>query len=229
MESQTPKHIAIILDGNRRFAKKLMLEPWKGHEYGRKKVEELLGYAKEFGIKEITFYTLSLENLKSRPKNELEFLFKLFKDAFLNLDKEKIKNDKIKINFIGKLELLPSELQEICFKLQEETKGNNNFIINICIAYGGRQEITEAVKKIIKNKTPAEKINEEIINKSLLIQDEPDLIIRTGGEIRTSNFLSWQSAYSEWIFLDKMWPEFEKEDLKNCIEEFKNRKRNFGR
>ena len=120
-------------------------------------------------------------------------------------------------------------MKEICFKLQEETKGNNNFIINICIAYGGRQEITEAVKKIIKNKTPAEKINEEIINKSLLIQDEPDLIIRTGGEIRTSNFLSWQSAYSEWIFLDKMWPEFEKEDLKNCIEEFKNRKRNFGR
>src|SRR3989344_3759380 len=229
MESQTPKHIAIILDGNRRFAKRLMLEPWKGHEFGRKKVEEILDYAKDFEIKQLTFYTLSLENLKSRPKNELEFLFKLFKDAFLNLDKEKIKNDKIKINFIGKLELLPSELQEICFKLQEETKGNNNFIINICIAYGGRQEITEAVKKIIKNKTPAEKINEEIINKSLLIQDEPEFIIRTGGEIRTSNFLSWQSAYSEWIFLDKMWPEFEKEDLKNCIEEFKKRKRNFGR
>src|SRR3989344_2319698 len=133
MESQNPRHIAIILDGNRRFAKRLMLEPWKGHEFGRKKVEELLDYAKDFGIKQLTFYTLSLENLKGRTEKELEYLFKLMKDAFLNLDKEKIRNDKIKINFIGQLELLPLELQEICFKLQEETKCNNNFIINICI------------------------------------------------------------------------------------------------
>jgi len=129
MESQNPRHIAIILDGNRRFAKRLMLEPWKGHEFGRKKVEELLDYAKDFGIKQLTFYTLSLENLKGRTEKELEYLFKLMKDAFLNLDKEKIRNDKIKINFIGQLELLPLELQEICFKLQEETKCNNNFII----------------------------------------------------------------------------------------------------
>jgi len=229
MESQNPRHIAIILDGNRRFAKRLMLEPWKGHEFGRKKVEELLDYAKDFGIKQLTFYTLSLENLKGRTEKELEYLFKLMKDAFLNLDKEKIRNDKIKINFIGQLELLPLELQEICFKLQEETKCNNNFIINICIAYGGRQEITEAIKKIIKKNISPEQITEQVVKENLYFKDEPDLIIRTGGEIRTSNFLSWQSAYSEWIFLDKMWPEFEKEDLKNCIEEFKKRKRNFGR
>src|SRR3989338_5020583 len=112
MESQNPRHIAIILDGNRRFAKRLMLEPWKGHEFGRKKVEELLDYAKDFGIKQLTFYTLSLENLKGRTEKELEYLFKLMKDAFLNLDKEKIRNDKIKINFL--------QLQRKKFELSNE-------------------------------------------------------------------------------------------------------------
>lgn len=229
MNLNTPKHIAIILDGNRRFAKRLMLEPWKGHEYGAEKIEELLDYVKDLGIKELTLYCLSCENLKSRPKNELEYLFQIFKKEFKNLDREKIEKNKIQIKFIGNLSLLPKDLKEQCERLEKETKKNNNFKINFAIAYGGRQELIEAVKKIIKNKIKENEITEETIKDNLYISDEPDIIIRTGGEKRTSNFLLWQSTYSEWFFLDKMWPEFEKQDLLECIEQFKNRKRNFGK
>jgi tritrans,polycis-undecaprenyl-diphosphate synthase [geranylgeranyl-diphosphate specific] len=223
-----PKHIAIILDGNRRFAKRLILEPWKGHEYGRDKVEELLDYAKELGINELTLYCLSCENIKSRPKNELEFLYKIFKETFKKIDREKIHQNKIKMRFIGNLELLPQDLKEQCIRLEKDTENYKNFIVNFAIAYGGRQELVNAVKRIIEKKIKAEDIDDSVIEKNLLLNDEPDIIIRTGGEKRTSNFLPWQSSYSEWFFLDKMWPEFEKQDLINCIEEFRLRKRNFG-
>lgn len=229
MESGNPNHIAIILDGNRRFAKRLMLEPWKGHEYGAEKIEELLDYAKDLGIKEITLYCLSVENIKNRPKNELEFLFQLFKKEFKEMDRKKIEKNKIKMRFIGNLDLLPKDLKEECLKLERETEKNNDFIVNFAIAYGGKQELIEAVKKIIKNKINTEEINEETIKENLYMTDEPDIIIRTGGEKRTSNFLIWQSTYSEWFFLDKFWPEFEKQDLIQVIEEFKQRKRNFGK
>lgn len=228
MESDSPTNVAIILDGNRRFAKRLMLEPWKGHEYGAEKINKLLDYIKDLGIKEVTIYCLSCENIKSRPKNELEFLFKLFKKEFREMDREKIKINSIRINFIGNLNLLPIDLKEQCIKLEKETENNRELVVNFAIAYGGRQEIIEAVRKILKNKVKPEELNEEIFEQCLYISNEPDMIIRTGGEKRTSNFLPWQSTYSEWFFLDKMWPEFEKEDLVNCIEEFKNRKRNFG-
>jgi len=224
-----PKHIAIILDGNRRFAKKLMLEPWKGHEYGKEKVEKLLDYAKDLGIKEITLYCLSCENIKSRPKNELVYLFRIFKEAFKTISKEKIEKNRIKIRFIGNLHLLPQDLREECKKLEKATINNSNFIVNFAIAYGGRQEIIDAVKSIIKNKIKPEELTEEIFEKNLLLSSEPDMIIRTGGEKRTSNFLPWQSTYSEWFFLDKFWPEFDKKDLIECIEEFKARKRNYGK
>ncbi len=224
----TPKHVAIILDGNRRFAKRLMLEPWKGHEFGKEKVEKVLNYAMEIGVKEMTFYALSVENIKNRPKNELNFLYKIFMEVFKNMDKEKIEKNGIKIRFIGNLGLLPQDLCDSCLKLEGETAHHSDFIVNFCIAYGGRQELIEAVKKIIRNKINAEDIDEDVISKNLYLQSEPDMIIRTGGEKRSSNFLSWQSGYSEWFFLDKMWPEFEKEDLLNCVEEFKRRKRNFG-
>jgi tritrans,polycis-undecaprenyl-diphosphate synthase [geranylgeranyl-diphosphate specific] len=229
MENSNPSHVAIILDGNRRFAKRLMLEPWKGHEYGAKKVDKLLDYAKELGIKEVTLYCLSVENLKSRPKKELEYLFKLFKKEFRDMDRDKIERTKTKIRFIGNISLLPKDLKEECEKLEKETEKNNGFIVNFAIAYGGKQEIIELIKRIIKKKISPEKIDEKIIKENLYLEDEPDMIIRTGGEIRTSNFLPWQSAYSEWFFLKKFWPEFDKKDLKECIEEFKSRKRNFGK
>ena len=229
MEENNLKHIAIVLDGNRRFAKRLMLQPWKGHEYGAEKVEKLLDYARELGIKELTLYCLSVENLRNRPKRELGYLLDIFRKEFKNIDREKIEKNKIRIRFIGNLELLPLDLRELCMKLEKETEENDNFIVNFAIAYGGRQEIISAVRKIVQNKVKADKINEENFGNYLYMNDSPELIIRTGGEKRTSNFLLWQGAYSEWFFLDKFWPEFEKEDLVNCIEEFKKRKRNFGK
>ncbi|MEN9626665.1 MAG: hypothetical protein RL557_993 [archaeon] len=223
-----PGHVAIILDGNRRFAKRLLMEPWKGHEYGRKKVETLLEYARDFHIKELTFYALSVENLKSRPKKELEFLFGLFRKTFNEMDNKKLEKNKINIRFIGNLDLLPKDLKEQCLSLENKTAKYTRYKVTFAIAYGGRQELLHAVKKIVEKKIPAKRVTEEIIARHLYMDDEPDMIIRTGGEKRTSNFLPWQGIYSEWFFLDKMWPEFEKQDLVDCIEEFKQRKRNFG-
>jgi tritrans,polycis-undecaprenyl-diphosphate synthase [geranylgeranyl-diphosphate specific] len=221
------KHIAIILDGNRRFAKKIMANPVKGHEYGAKKVEDLINLLPKYEIKELTLYCLSIENLKNRPKNELEYLLNIFRHEFKNLDMNNIEKNKIKINFIGNLSILPEDLQELCRNLEIKTKNYDQFTINFAIAYGGRQEITEAVRKIISKNI--KEVNENTITDNLYLKNEPELIIRTGGEKRTSNFLPWQSVYSEWIFLDKMWPEFTEQDLIDSIKEFENRKRNFGK
>ncbi len=226
MKHKPLKHLGIILDGNRRFAKKLMLRPWKGHEYGAKKIEALFEWIKEFGIKQVTLYCFSLENF-NRPKEEFDYLMNLFKEEFSNqLKGSRLDENKIRINVSGKVELFDKELQELISKLTEKTKNYSDYIVNFALGYGGRQEIIEAVNKMVKK---GEEINEENLGKNLWIKDEPDLIIRTGGEKRTSNFLPWQSVYSEWIFLDKMWPEFTKEDLKKSIDEFKKRERRFGK
>lgn len=229
MEGSDPKHVAIILDGNRRFAKKLLLEPWKGHSFGKEKVEELMDYAKELGLNEMTFYALSAENIKNRPAVELEFLYKLFRETFRDMDRDKMMREGVSIRFIGDLDLLPEDVRDECNRLQKDTAGNSEFVANFCVAYGGRQELISAVRKIIDSKVSGEEVNTGLIEDNLYLQSQPDFIIRTGGDKRTSNFLPWQSVYSEWFFLDKMWPEFEKEDLVRCIEEFKGRKRNFGK
>lgn len=224
-EENNLRHLGIILDGNRRFAKRLMLEPWRGHELGFKKLEKIVGWLKEFEVKELTLYCFSLENF-NRPKLEFDFLMKIFKESIEMLKKDKrIRKNKIKLRFIGKRELFDKEIQTGMYELEEMTKNYNNYIINFALGYGGRQEIIEAVKRLVKS---GKEINEENLQKNLWLSDDIDLIIRTGAEKRTSNFLPWQSTYAEWIFLDKMWPEFEKQDLTECIEEFKNRKRRFG-
>ncbi len=219
-------HVGIILDGNRRFAKKLIREPWKGHEAGAKKVEELLDWCAELKIKQITLYCFSIENF-NRSEKEIKFLMSLFKKEFEKLRKDKrLKEDRIKIKVFGEKERLDKEFQELIQKIEDETKNYNNYQINFALAYGGRQEILSAVEKIVREK---KEITEENFQNSLWLTESPDLIIRTGGEKRTSNFLPWQSVYSEWIFLDKMWPEFTKQDLKIAIKEFQNRERRFGK
>jgi tritrans,polycis-undecaprenyl-diphosphate synthase [geranylgeranyl-diphosphate specific] len=221
-----PKHIAIIIDGNRRFAKKLMFEPWKGHDYGAKKVEMIFDWCKELEIKEMTLYAFSLENF-SRPKEEFDYLINLFKKEFGKLKNDRrVHENKIQIRFIGKTELFDKELQGVMQDVEKATKNYSSYKINIALAYGGRQEILEAVKKIVKNN---EEVSEENLKKNLWLSSEPDMIIRTGGEKRTSNFLPFQSVYSEWFFLDKTWPEFEKNDLTACINEFEKRERRFGK
>ncbi len=231
-------HVGIIMDGNRRFAKRLMLEPWKGHEWGSKKSEEVLDWCMELGIKHVTLYALSLENLSGRPREELEFLFKLMKDVAKGVVEDKnhkVHKNKVRVSVIGRMELLPQDLQDLIRKAVGLTKNYSDFFLNFCVAYGGRQEITDAFKKImksvLKNEVKADDINDDVIRDNLYTSGvpDPDLIIRTGGEKRLSNFLLFQSAYSELYFTDKTWPEFGREDFLDAIKDFQDRQRRFGK
>ena len=226
-------HVAIILDGNRRFAKRLMLKPWKGHEFGVDKVKKLFDWCAELGIKEITLYAFSIDNFQ-RPKEEFDFIMNLFKDAFESAKNDpKIHEKKIRINFLGRLEMMPADIRKKMQELMDATKDYSDYKLNFCMAYGGRAEITDAAKKIARDvedgKLNAKDITDETMKNYLYSSSEPDLIIRTGGERRLSGFLLYQSNYSELFFIEKMWPEFEKEDLEVCLEEFKARERRFGR
>ncbi len=231
-----PKHLGVILDGNRRFAKKLMKEPWNGHESGVETVKRFLDWCKEFKIKEITLYVFSIQNF-NRPKVEFDFLMKLFKKEFSYYLTEagfkELEKDKVRINFIGRINLFPKEIYEIMLELQEKTKNFDNYQVNLAIAYGSKEEIIDAVKRLIEditsNKISKENINEKLFEKYLYMNSNPDMIIRTGGELRTSNFLAWQSAYSEWFFIKKTWPEFTKEDFIKCLKEYSQRNRRFGK
>lgn len=232
MSFKAPNHIAIILDGNRRFAKKMGFKPWKGHEHGIKKLEELFGWCMELGIKELTLYSFSTENFK-RSGQEIDFLFKLFKQKFLEIRKGKdIFKDKVKVNAIGRLEMFPEDIRKAMLEAVQKTRNNKELVVNFALAYGGRQEITDAVRKIargIKNgRLKLDQIDENLIAKNLYLRSEPDMVIRPGGEIRTSNFLTWQSTYAEWIFTKRLWPEFTKRDLVRCIGDFNRRERRFG-
>ena len=227
MVSKAPKHIAIILDGNRRYARKLGMQPWKGHEFGLRKLEELFKWCIEFGIKELTLYTFSTENFR-RAKNEINYLFGLFWKEFSKMKENKgIFKYKIKVNVIGRMHMFPKKMQKAMKDAMQKTKNNKELIVNFALAYGGRQEIVDAVNRVLKSKKIT-KIDENSITQNLYLKNEPDIVIRPGGEIRTSNFLTWQSVYSEWFFIDKLWPEFTKNDLKKVIEEFNQRERRFG-
>ncbi len=228
-EENKLNHIAIIIDGNRRYAKKHAWEVWKGHDSGAETLNKLFDWCKELGIKELTIYALSTENL-NREKKEVDALLDLFRRWFGKFKQDKrIPENQVKVRFIGKLELLPKDIQALAKEIEENTKKYDNYKINFCIAYGGRLELLETIKKIIKSGKKQEEITEELIKENLWLEDEPEAIIRTGNVKRLSNFLPWQSAYSELIFLDKLWPEFTKEDLIACVEEFNSRKRNFGK
>lgn len=222
------RHIAIILDGNRRYAKKLLKEPWKGHDFGADKVEKLLNWCKELKVSELTLYLFSMQNF-NRDKKEIDYFMDLFCRFFEKKEtKDKIHHNKVKITFIGRTYLLPHKVQEIINKVQEESKDYTGSQVNFAMAYGGREEIVDGVNKILKEGKVRE-VDEKKISEYLQLQSQPDLIIRTGGERRTSNFLIWQSWYSEWFFVDKYWPEFEKEDLIKVLEEFNQRERRFGK
>ncbi len=231
MENNNPKHIALILDGNRRYGERIG-NKLKGHVVGAKKVEELFDWCKELGINEVTLYTFSTENF-SRPEKEVDYLMKLFRRQVKRMKEDKrMKEGEIRVNFIGRLELFPKDLEEDMLKLMEKTAGNDDFIVNFAVGYGGRAEIVDSIKKIIQkienNKIQIENIDEKLVSENLYLKSEPDIMIRPGGEKRMSNFLLWECAYSELFFIDKLWPEFEKEDLVKVIEEFKARERRFG-
>ena len=235
--SKNPEHVAIILDGNRRFAKKLMLKPWMGHQWGKEKVGKLIEWCIELGIKEVTMYAFSVENF-NRPKEEFDFIMKLFREAC-----EQLKNDEklqekgkklgVRIRFLGRLGMFPEDIRKLMLEVTEKSADNTGIIVNFCMAYGGRQEIADAARKmaedIEKGIISPKDVTDETFKRYLYMPEDPDLIIRTGGEKRLSGFLLYQSSYSELFFLEKMWPEFEKEDLLQVIEEYKQRERRFGK
>ena len=233
-----PQHIGIIPDGNRRLARRLMKTPWKGHEWGLEKIKKLLEWCEELGIKVVTVYVLSLENLHKRPKREINFLFDLARkeiEDILRDEKHIVHRNKVKVKFFGRLHLLPEDIRERIKKVTELTKDYSSYFLNLAIAYGGRQEIVEASKKLAidvsKGVVDPQHIDESVLREYLWTNGfpDPDLIIRTGGEKRLSNFLPFQSTYSELIFLDKFWPELKKEDFFRAIKEFSKRQRRFGK
>lgn len=221
-------HLGIIMDGNRRWAKARGLPSSKGHYYGYLKVLDLVDWAIAKDIKILSLFAFSTENWK-RARREVNYLMALTKMVFhKHLSDFKQKGAKILVS--GVKDKLSKNLIKIIEIAQAETKENNRLIVNICFNYGGRREIIEAVKKIIKDKIPASKITEEVFKK-YLFQDlpYPDVIVRTSGEQRLSNFLLWQAAYAELIFIKKHWPAFTQRDLKNILKIYQKRQRRFGK
>ena len=220
-------HIGFILDGNRRYAKERGLPTLAGHTKGFNKVQKLLEWMKELEVKEISMYCFSIQNF-NRTEAEKKYLFDLFrKEAKKLLKDEKVDQDRIKIRFVGRLNLFPEDMQELMGKVMEKTKDYDNYTVNYALGYGGREEIIDTVKEIV---VKGEEITEENIQKNLWVPENMDIAIRTSGEFRISNFFIWQANYAEWFFLDKYWPEFEKEDLVRILDEYNNkRKRRFGR
>ncbi len=229
-EQKIPKHLAIIIDGNRRWAKKRGLTSFEGHKKGLENVEKIGDWAKKRGIKILTLYVFSVENWQ-RKKKEVNYLMKLLSRAFGGKNIKKLLQKGIKMQVIGQKERLPKALQEQIKKAEDLTKNNKEGILNLALSYGGRSEIVQAIKKIVKKKIPVEKIDEDLINQELWTAGlaEPDLIIRTGGEQRLSNFLTWQSIYSEFYFTKKNWPEFSEQDLDEALKDFSLRQRRFGK
>jgi tritrans,polycis-undecaprenyl-diphosphate synthase [geranylgeranyl-diphosphate specific] len=230
------EHIAIILDGNRRWATEKDLDPWLGHEAGAKKVEQLLDWCHKLGVKSITLYAFSTENFR-RPKNEVEEIMRIAEEEFRKiLVDERIHKNKVRVKVIGRVNLLPVSLQTLITEAEKATQNYNEHYLNIAFAYGGRAEIVDAARKIAKEvkngELNPEKVDEQLFEQylytSYMPKQDPDLIIRTSGEERLSGFLLWQSAYSEFCFLDVYWPDFRLIDLLRAVRIFQKRKRRFG-
>lgn len=227
-----PEHIAIIMDGNRRWARENNLEIKEGHKKGAENLERLAKYCNNIGIKYLTVYAFSTENWK-RSKEEVGALMILLQN-YLNDFSKRADTENIKIKVLGDISVLSKGMQNSINKAIERTKANTGLTLNIAFNYGGRAEITYAIKQIVQeiknNNIEIEDINEELISNYLYTkgQPDPDLLIRTSGELRTSNFLPWQLAYTEFYFDNKYWPEFSEEDLLKAIKNYEVRNRKFG-
>jgi len=234
-KGKIPEHIGIIMDGNRRLARYLGLAPWDGHKMGAEKLREVLRWCYDLGIKTVTAYAFSMENFL-RPREEVEKLFDLFEEYFNKIaNDEEIHRKKVRVRAIGRIHLFPERVKKAIEKAERATQHYNNFKLNLALAYGGRQEIVDAVKKIAKEvkegKLSPDNIDENVFSKNLYTNDckDPDLIIRTSGEERISGFLLWQSAYSEFYFCETHWPSFRRIDLLRAIRTYQQRERRFGR
>jgi len=233
LNSNLPNHIAIIMDGNGRWAKKIGKQRIFGHKNGAKSVKECISGALDLGIKNLTLYVFSMENWE-RPKFEVNALMKLLVSSLEN-EFDSLNKNNIKITAIGDTNSLTSNTRKKLNEVISKTSKNNKLNLNLAISYGSRQELVNAIKiisyKVKNNIISEEKIDENIINEHLYTRNLPsvDLLIRTGGESRVSNFLLWQIAYAELFFTDILWPDFRKEDFFNAIVDYQNRERRFGK
>ena len=229
-----PKHLAIIMDGNRRFAWRSNLATHVGHLIGKQRLEAVLDWVLELGIPWFTVYALSTENL-NRPEKELKTLFKLYIDGLKSIAEDpRIHENNVRVQIIGHRELLPQDVNDAIDYAESVTKDYQDFVFTVCLAYGAREEMIRAIQNIAelhaKGSLPLESITQETVSEHLYTAEmpDPDLVIRTSGEERISNFLLWQMAYSELYFTDVFWPSFKKRDLLKAVQTYQMRKRRFG-
>lgn len=233
MDKETmPRHIAIIMDGNRRWARQRGVDVRIGHKEGAKTLEKIVRYANKIGLEYITVYAFSTENWK-RTKEEVGALMLLLQNYLEDYSK-RADTENIKVKILGDISALSEKMQKSIYNCMERTKDNTGVTFNIALNYGGRDEIVKAVQKIAtqvkEEKIEIENITEETVSNSLYTanQPDPDLLIRTSGELRTSGFLPWQIVYSEFVFIEKNWPDFEEKDLEEAIAIYQTRNRKFG-
>ena len=226
-KNNLPKHIAITMDGNGRWAKDQKLDRLSGHKEGAKSTKKIIQACSNLKIKYLTLYTFSTENW-NRPQLEIDSLMALLSST-LNNEIQELERNNIVFNVVGRVEDLPKSVQNIIANTIERTKHNTGLVLSLALSYGGRQEIIDAIKKIGASKK-SKIIDEEIVKNHLYCPEipDPDLIIRTAGEYRLSNFLLWQSAYAELYVSKKNWPDFQEEDLMQALKDFENRNRTFG-
>ena len=236
-EGDFPDHIGIILDGNRRWAKERYIPPWEGHAFGADKVEELLDWCLDLKIRTITLYAFSVANFLRSPEEINELMALVHQRLNKILHDPRIHNNEVSVRVIGRLNRLPERTQRLIRRVEEATADYDRFYLNLALAYGGRAEIVDATRKIAdevrQGKLAVNAIDEQVVEERLytahLPKSEPDLIIRSSGVERLSDFLVWQGAYSELCFIDTFWPEFRKIDLMRAVRTYQGRKRRFGR
>ncbi|MFZ3100308.1 MAG: polyprenyl diphosphate synthase [Minisyncoccales bacterium] len=228
MEKQKnlPRHLGIILDGNRRWAKEHGLPTFEGHRKGFENVKLIIQAAQDRGIKTLTLFCFSTENWH-RSKEEVDYLMDIFRKSLSDYS-EKFNKKNVKVSILGQKEKFARDIKERIEKIESETKNNTGMTLNLALSYGGRAELVDAIKKIVKKGIDPDKITEDTVKDNLWTSDV-DLIIRTGGEQRLSGFLLWQAAYSEFLFVKKYWPDFGENDLDAALAEYASRQRRFGR
>jgi undecaprenyl diphosphate synthase len=225
-----PQHIAIIMDGNRRWARAKGLPDIKGHEKGTDILEEVVEAAESLGVKTITVYALSTENIKERAKREVLGLFNLIRRGY-HTKLKKMMQRGVRISILGEMQGLPGTIKRLIEQIKKTYIKNESIKLNIALNYGGKRELVEAIKDLIKEGIDVSKLNEKTIEKYLYTNGTPDpeLVIRTGGRSRLSNFLLWQTAYSEFYFTKTLWPDFDKKEFKKALNWYQEQKRNFGK
>lgn len=228
MKSEVPQHVAIIMDGNGRWARERGLPRYLGHKAGAESVREVIRISRLVGIKYLTLYTFSLENWK-RPEREVRFLIRMLSELIADEVEMLVKNN-VRIDFIGRLDLLPQSVKEEIKKAREKTEKCDGLKVFLALSYGGRAEIVDAVKNLVKSGFNIDELTEETFKKFTYLPEipDPDLLIRTGGEVRISNFLLWHIAYTEFYFTKTLWPDFRSEEFLRILEDFAQRQRRFG-